>query len=615
MATKFSAIVAAGAISASDKILGVQAGPTDVVYTFTTASAAIASVLGLAITSGKTFTVTNTLTLAGTDGSTLTVGAGGTLTALAFTAPGTGVATALGVNVGSAGAFVTFNGAGGTPSSMTATNLTGTASGLTAGSVTTNANLTGVITSSGNATSITSQTGTGTKFVVDTSPTLVTPILGVAAGTSMALGGATIGSNALAVTGQSSFGGSLVTGTVAAFTHGAAANGTPVAQTVGFENASGTNVAAAATATMFGPLSTGTGAAGTVVFASGFAGITGGATATFTSASPTVVTVTAHGYVPGQVLQFSNAGGALPTGITAATNYYVLATALAVNTFEISLTAGGAAVNTSSTGSGTQTSTPQTTVQNPASTVLTLGPSGLSGSQAISALSLAQTWNTNSNITGILANFTNIASGASSKLIDLQVGGASKFSVDKAGAMNTASSFTAGSFVSATAYAFGASGSINSSSDGVFRLQNNAGTSFGRLQFGGTTSSFAAIKLSGTTLAFRLADDSADAAISSAAITASGSTTYTVATAGVVLKRGANGLCGTFVANGVTPVTVSNTNVAITDAIIISLNTVGGTVGANPPDIQTITAGTGFTVAGLTLDTSTYNYTIIKNAA
>lgn len=46
-------------------------------------------------------------------------------TALATTAPGTGVATALGVNVGSAGAFVTFNGALGTPSSGTLTNATG----------------------------------------------------------------------------------------------------------------------------------------------------------------------------------------------------------------------------------------------------------------------------------------------------------------------------------------------------------------------------------------------------------------------------------------------------------------------------------------------------------
>lgn len=55
------------------------------------------------------------------------------------------------------------------------TNITGNAA-----TVTTNANLTGPIASSGNATSITSQTGTGTKFVVDTSPTLVTPNIGAA---------------------------------------------------------------------------------------------------------------------------------------------------------------------------------------------------------------------------------------------------------------------------------------------------------------------------------------------------------------------------------------------------------------------------------------------------
>ncbi len=42
-----------------------------------------------------------------------------------LTGAGTGVLTALGVNVGSAGAFTTFNGALGTPSSGTATNITG----------------------------------------------------------------------------------------------------------------------------------------------------------------------------------------------------------------------------------------------------------------------------------------------------------------------------------------------------------------------------------------------------------------------------------------------------------------------------------------------------------
>lgn len=83
----------------------------------------------------------------------------------------------------------------GTPISMVGTNITGTASAFNIGgnaatatlasTVTTNANLTGPIASVGNATSITSQTGTGTKFVVDNTPTLITPVLGVATATSL----------------------------------------------------------------------------------------------------------------------------------------------------------------------------------------------------------------------------------------------------------------------------------------------------------------------------------------------------------------------------------------------------------------------------------------------
>jgi hypothetical protein len=46
-------------------------------------------------------------------------------------------------------------------------------------------NLTGPITSVGSATSIASQTGTGTKFVMDDTPTLITPVLGVATATSI----------------------------------------------------------------------------------------------------------------------------------------------------------------------------------------------------------------------------------------------------------------------------------------------------------------------------------------------------------------------------------------------------------------------------------------------
>jgi hypothetical protein len=71
-----------------------------------------------------------------------------------------------------------------------------------------------------------------------------------------------------------------------------------------------------------------------------------GGTVSFTNASPTVVTSTIL-YTEGAALQFS--GGSLPTGVTAGTTYYVFE----VNglTFKL-LTAAGAAVNTTSTGTG-----------------------------------------------------------------------------------------------------------------------------------------------------------------------------------------------------------------------------------------------------------------------
>jgi hypothetical protein len=77
----------------------------------------------------------------------------------------------------------------GTPSALVGTNITGTATAFTASNVTTNANLTGPITSVGNATSIASQTGSGSTFVVNTSPTLITPALGAATATTITMSG------------------------------------------------------------------------------------------------------------------------------------------------------------------------------------------------------------------------------------------------------------------------------------------------------------------------------------------------------------------------------------------------------------------------------------------
>jgi len=58
--------------------------------------------------------------------------------------------------------------------------------------------------------------------------------------------------------------------------------------------------------------------------------------------------------------------------------------------------------------------------------------------------------------------------------------------------------------------------------DSIIQLTNNASNDFDRLQFGGTTSSFPALKRSSATLQVRLADDTGDAALTCGNLTASG---------------------------------------------------------------------------------------------
>jgi len=66
---------------------------------------------------------------------------------------------------------------------------------------------------------------------------------------------------------------------------------------------------------------------------------------TISVASPAVVTLNSHGLIANQGVVFGGAG-TLPTGITAGTTYYVSATGLAANTFQISATIGGSSINT-----------------------------------------------------------------------------------------------------------------------------------------------------------------------------------------------------------------------------------------------------------------------------
>ena len=77
-----------------------------------------------------------------------------------------------------------------------------------------------------------------------------------------------------------------------------------------------------------------------------------GNTFTVTIASPAVITKNNHGFVVGDQVIFTTTG-ALPTGLTKYTRYYVLSTGLTTNTFRVSLTNGGLAVNTLGSQSGT----------------------------------------------------------------------------------------------------------------------------------------------------------------------------------------------------------------------------------------------------------------------
>jgi hypothetical protein len=82
------------------------------------------------------------------------------------------------------------------------------------------------------------------------------------------------------------------------------------------------------------------------------------AVTSISNASPAVVALTAHGLSINDAVVFSTTG-ALPTGLTAGTVYYVIAAGFSADQLEVSATLGGAAVNTSSAGSGSHSVTTQ----------------------------------------------------------------------------------------------------------------------------------------------------------------------------------------------------------------------------------------------------------------
>jgi hypothetical protein len=116
---------------------------------------------------------------------------------------------------------------------------------------------------------------------------------------------------------------------------------------------------------------------------------------------------------------------------------------------------------------------------------------------------------------GIFLNATETAlNGMSHNLMDLQVGGVSRVRIDNAGSIFTNAYLVSFNRVQFNGGASSNFGYIMGQSNGVLRLTNSSESDFNRLQLGGTTNLFPAIKRNGAAIDFRLADDSNFAAIS-----------------------------------------------------------------------------------------------------
>lgn len=143
----------------------------------------VATALGVNVGSAGAFVTFNGAL--GTPSSGTLSSATGLPVATGISGLGTGVATALAVNVGSAGAPVVFNGALGTPSSGTLSAATGlpVSTGIS-GLGTDVATFLGTPSSANLRAALTDETGGGAAVFANT-PTLVTPILGAATATSI----------------------------------------------------------------------------------------------------------------------------------------------------------------------------------------------------------------------------------------------------------------------------------------------------------------------------------------------------------------------------------------------------------------------------------------------
>lgn len=124
-----------------------------------------------------------------------------------------------------------------------------------------------------------------------------------------------------------------------------------------------------------------------------------------------------------------------------------------------------------------------------------------------SALAITTTWNDPADtFTALDINATNTNSAAASMLINARVNGSSMFNVSRLGVVTSGLHYQA---AAAGAFYWNGRSGLYSPANGNIQLTNAAGSDFGLLQFGLTTSAAPAWKRNTTVLEARLADDSA----------------------------------------------------------------------------------------------------------
>jgi len=157
--------------------------------------------------------------------------------------------------------------------------------------------------------------------------------------------------------------------------------------------------------------------------------------------------------------------------------------------------------------------------------------------------------------TGIYLDATETAlNSMTHNLIDLQIGGVSRFKVGRDGIIQTY----------AAEMLFGTGSRLMTDGNGTFRLSNFDKNNFSLLLLGGTTNAFPAIKRNGAAIDFRLADDSNYANFNAGTIVSYSGATYVQITPTEIVNDG--------------NIDLSISNASTTKSIIFKTNTGAGRV-------------------------------------